>query len=485
MGKSKSVKKNFIYSTFYQILTIITPLITAPYLSRVLGADGVGIQSYTNSIQTYFILVAALGTASYGAREISRNRDNKEIYTKLFWEIELLTIITTSICILFWGIWVWLSSEYKIIYFVMTFNLFATMFDISWFFSGLEEFKFIVLRNTFFKILGIVLMLCLVKTRDDLTLYIFLLAITNMISSISTWSYLPRFLVKVKFRELHVFRHLKETLVYFIPTIATSVYTVLDKTLIQVITKDELQNGYYAQAEKIINLAKSVVFTAINSVVGVRISYLFAENKIEEVKNRIENSLNYIFFMGMGCVGGIIGVAENFVPIFFGDGYEPVVLLLYIFSPIILIIGVSNCLGSQYYTPAGKRAQSSWYLIAGSVVNLIFNLVLIPRYASFGAAIATIIAESVITILYVSNSSGFTSWKKLWVLGYKKIISGVLMIIVLFVLQRFLKCNMIIVLGIQIITGIFVYGISLVILRDKWVVNFLSGLYNKVNKKSN
>ena len=118
-----------------------------------------------------------MGTASYGAREISRNRDNKGAYTKLFWEIELLTVITTSICILFWGILICFSTKYKIIYLVMTFNLFATMFDISWFFSGLEEFKFIVLRNTFFKLLGIVLMLCLVKSRNDLIKYIFILLV--------------------------------------------------------------------------------------------------------------------------------------------------------------------------------------------------------------------------------------------------------------------------------------------------------------------
>lgn len=484
MKETKSVKKNFIYSTFYQILMIITPLITAPYLSRVLGADGIGIQSYTNSIQTYFILLATLGTASYGAREISRNRDNKGAYTKLFWEIELLTVITTSICILFWGILICFSTKYKIIYLVMTFNLFATMFDISWFFSGLEEFKFIVLRNTFFKLLGIVLMLCLVKSRNDLIKYIFILASTNMVSSLSTWSYLPRVLVKVDFHKLNVFKHLKETLVYFIPTIATSVYTVLDKTLIQVITKNELHNGYYAQAENVINLAKSVVFTAINSVVGVRISYLFTEKKIDEIKSRIDNSLNYIFFMGMGCIGGIIGVAKTFVPTMFGKGYGPVVYLLYIFSPIILIIGISNCLGSQYYTPAGKRAQSSCYLIIGSAVNLVLNLVLIPRYASFGAAIASIMAESLITILYVNNCDGFTCWKKMWEIGYKKIISGFLMSIVLFLLYNFIKCNAIIVLGIQIIVGVFVYGIFLLLLRDKWTMSFVIHFLNKLNKNN-
>lgn len=162
------------------------------------------------------------------------------------------------------------------------------MFDITWFFNGIEQFKLTVIRNSAFKIIGIVLLFVFIKSKDDLLLYIFITAVTSLLSNVSLWPYMKRYIVKVDFRKLSFKRHFKETLVYFIPTIATSVYTVLDKTLLGLITSDVAQNGYYQQAEKIINLAKSVVFTAINSVVGVRNAYLFAEKDLMKFTRKLK-----------------------------------------------------------------------------------------------------------------------------------------------------------------------------------------------------
>lgn len=317
MSKEPNIKKNFLYSTAYQILNVITPFITAPYVSRVLGAEGIGIQSYTASIQYIFLLIASLGTLSYGSREISMHRENVNERSKLFWEIELMVVCTTGIALLGWGFLCLFSVKYRIFYCVLSIGIFANMFDITWFFNGLEQFKLTVVRNSAFKIIGIVLLFALIRSSDDLLLYIFITAVTSLLSNLSLWPYMKRYLVKVDFRKLSFRRHFRETLVYFIPTIASSVYTVLDKTLLGLITNDAAQNGYYQQAEKIINLAKSVVFTALNSVVGVRNAFLFSEKRFAEIHEKIETSFNCIFFMGFGCCFGIMGVARTFVPVFF------------------------------------------------------------------------------------------------------------------------------------------------------------------------
>ena len=157
-----SVKKNYVYRLFYEILAVITPFITAPYVSRVLGADGIGIYSYTSSIMTYFTLFAALGTATYGAREIAQHRDNKIETSKLFWEIELMTVGTSLVCLIVWGFVILFSKEYRWYYIALVPTLLGTMFDVSWFFTGLEQIKYIVLRNTICKFLGIVLLFLLV-----------------------------------------------------------------------------------------------------------------------------------------------------------------------------------------------------------------------------------------------------------------------------------------------------------------------------------
>ena len=478
-----NIKKNFIYSTAYQVFNVLTPFITAPYLSRVLRAEGIGIQSYTSSIQSYFLLLAALGTMTYGAREISINRHDAYKRSKLFWEIELMTVATSMMALALWIALICFSKTYRIYYIILTTGIFASLFDITWFFNGIEEFRLTVLRNVFFKIIGIISLFAFIKDKEDLVLYILISSVTTLLSSISLWPYLRRYLVKVNWRELQFKKHFRETLIYFIPTIATSVYTVLDKTLIGLITHSTAENGYYQQAERIINIAKSVVFTAINSVVGVRISFLYANKKLEEIKERIEYSFNYIFFTGFACCFGIIGIAKTFVPLFFGPGYEKVTSLLYVMSPIIVIIGISNCLGSHYYTPCGKRAQSSQYIICGSVTNLILNLILIPRLGSIGAAVASIAAELVVTALYIKNSGEYGEPIVLVKSGYKKMISGILMCVTVFFMNKMHTVPIITIL-LQIAAGAFVYTLGLLVLRDKWSLNIIKRVLLRILRKT-
>lgn len=478
-----SIKKNFAYSTIYQILSIIAPFITAPYLSRVLGPEKLGIQSYVESVQYYFLLVAALGTQSYGSREIARNRDNIEIRSKLFWEIELMTVFTSLIAIIAWLCLIAVSSENRIYYVVIIPYLFASMFDITWYFKGLEKFKLTVTRNIVCQILIIVLMFILVKSEDDLIIYMILLSMTKLLSSLSLWTYIPKHTTKVSFKEIKLIPHLKQSMLYFIPTVATSVYLVLDKTLIGVITRDNAQNGFYEQADKVMKIAKTISFTSINAVVGVRISYLFAENKIKEIHQRIENSMNYILFMGIGCACGISAIARNFVPLFFGEGYADVVYLLYILCPIVVIIGISNCLGTQYYTPSGRRAQSSKYLIAGSCVNLIMNLIMIPFLGAYGAATASIFAELTITILYIKNSDNYITLRFLFEAGWKKIIAGVIMTIVVYYIGKSVIINDIFTIIMQVICGVVIYLSFLLILRDAWINSYMKEIKGKYISK--
>ena len=479
MSKEPNIKKNFIYSTAYQVLNVITPFITAPYLSRVLGAEGIGIQSYTASIQYIFLLVASLGTLSYGSREISMHRENVNERSKLFWEIELMVICTTGIALIGWVILCLFSTRYEIFYCVLAIGIFANMFDITWFFNGLEQFKLTVVRNSAFKIFGIVLLFVLIKSSDDLLLYIFITAVTSLLSNLSLWPYMKRYLVRIDFRKLSFRRHFGETFVYFIPTIASSVYTVLDKTLLGLITSDATQNGYYQQAEKIINLAKSVVFTALNSIVGVRNAFLFSEKRFSEIHEKIKTSFNYIFFMGFGCCFGIMGVARTFVPVFFGVGYNQVIGLLYIFAPIIVIVGISNCLGSQYYTPCGRRKESTNYLIVGSVINLILNILLIPQFGAEGAAIASVIAETVVSILYVRFSCGYGNVSLLIKTGKKKMFAGIFMFCIVYSLNQ-LQINSLFILALQVVIGCCIYMVILLVLRDEWTHSMCEKIWRKV-----
>lgn len=466
--KHPSIKTNVLLSALYQILTLLTPLITAPYIARVLGPEGVGISSFTTSIETYFAMFAALGTASYGTREIARVRNDENKRSQLFWEIEGLLIVTTVICLIAWLIFVSLSTTYKIYYLILTITLASTLFDVSWFFSGLEQFQYIVLRNTIFRILGIIALFVFVRDAGDTDIYIAISGLSALLGGVSMWGYLPRFVHRVPISTLRILPHFRETLIYFIPTVATSVYTVLDKTLIGLITQSAEQNGYYDQATKIIRMGETVSFGALNSVLEARISYLFAQEKFKEIHDFIAKSIDLILFMSFLLVFGIIGTANVFVPWFFGPGYDEVIPLMQVMSPIILIIGISNCLGGQYYTPVGLRALSAKFLIIGSVVNLILNLLLIPKLNSMGAVIASLSAELVITILYVRFCGDYLTVKMLVTKGWRKLFAGVIFFVCIIQLPELIKIHWL-CLVVQIIVAVLMYVSLLFMLKDQTV----------------
>lgn len=480
--KQPSLKKNYIYRLFYEVLLIIVPFITTPYVSRVLQADGVGTYSYTHSIVSYFMLFSSLGTASYGAREISRNRTDKKAYSKLYWEIEIMSVFTSLVCLAGWGVLIYFDTRYKIYFIALTPFILSSMANISWFFNGLEMVKYNVIRNSVCKLLGVILLFAFVKTKQDVVIYTIINSGVQLLGSLSMWTYLPKFLVKTDFRGLKFKHHFKETLVYFIPSIATSIYTVLDKTLIGLITNDNYQNGYYEQATKVIHMVKSVSYASVNAVMGARISYLFAENRIDEIKKRISKSMNYILLVGYGCVFGVCGIAANFIPLFMGKGFDQVVTLIYFMSPLIIIIAVSNCLGYQYYTPSGKRKQSARYIIMGSCVNLCFNLVMIPFFGAYGATAASIIAELTITYMYLKHASEFMTLGEIWKHSWKRILVGVTMMVVVMGIGMFDFSRLILVIF-QVLAGVITYVVPLIILKDEMLIELLGLIGKTVTQK--
>ena len=279
----KSVKKNYIYNLIYQILVMIIPLITTPYLSRVLGAENIGIYSYTLSITTYFILFGSLGVAMYGQREIAYVQDNKDKRSKTFYEIFIMRIITLFISLIIFYITFCIKGEYNVYYKILILEIIANAIDISWYFQGLEEFKKTVIRNTIVKLISVVCIFVLVKNNNDLNKYFAIYVLSNVIGNLSLWLYIPKYTSKVKLNELKVIRHLKPTIILFIPQVATQIYTVLDKTMIGAIIADKSEVGYYEQAQKIIKLLMTIA-TSLGTVMMPRIAATYSKGNKEKVR---------------------------------------------------------------------------------------------------------------------------------------------------------------------------------------------------------
>ena len=475
-----SVKKNYIYNLMYQILVILLPLITAPYISRVLGAENIGIYSYTTSISAYFILFGSLGVSLYAQREIAFHQDNKKENTKTFIEIVLLRTITMFISIAVFCITFVSNGEYGYFYKILIVELIAQCLDISWFFIGLEDFKKTVSRNLIIKFISVVSIFVLVKTPEDLNIYFWIYVLSVLIGNLSLWFYLPKYLVKVNVKELNIFKHLKPTLALFIPEIAIQVYTVLDKTMIGAIWEDKSEVGYYQQSEKIIKLLLTII-TSLGTVLLPRIASCFANNKKQEVFGYLKKSFNFVFILAFPMVFGIIAVADKFVPLFFGPGYDKVVILMSVISPIILFIGMSNVIGKQYLLPTKRQKQYTISVVTGAVVNLIMNSCLIWKFGALGASIGTVIAEFSVTLVQLIFVRKEFDIKGILNLSIKYIISSIIMFIAC-KLVGVIQVNDFASIVLQVGVGTIIYILMLLVLKDKFTFDIIDEVKNKVFK---
>lgn len=482
--KTKSLKRNYIFNLIYNLTNLMVPLIIAPFLSRVLQVDGVGVKSYTFSIVSNFILFATLGISEYGQIEISKNRDNKKIYSKKLYEIGLLRVVTTLIvfviyiCTLVLPIF---NNSYNDIYIILIINIIANVIDFSWFLRGIEEFKTITIVQIISKIFLLIGTLVLVKSKADINIAILINSITLLINSVLPLFVIRKYCVRVSLKDLRVFSHLKECLVYFVPAIAIQIYTVLDKTMIGLITNSNTENGYYEQADKVIKILITVV-TTTNTIMNSRISYLYQKQDIKEIKRLIDKSTCLCMMIAVPITFGAMAISNIFVPMFFGEGYDKTIDILIVLAPLAIIIGLSGLVGSHYYTPLGKKAKSNKYLIVGAIVNFVLNLLLIKSFKSIGAAIASIVAEFIITFLYIRNSNKkLFNFRFIFKSSYKYFISSIIMYIVLVSIKKYMSTGLI-TLGILIMVGCFVYVIVLLLLRDSYLFSVINDVKEGVFK---
>jgi len=472
-----STKKNYLYNVSYQILLLLTPLITTPYISRVLGADGVGQVSYAESIVSYFTLFACLGITSYGQREISYVQDSKEKRSEIFWNTKILQFCTSGISLIIYIIFAFCQINSSI-YLFFVLNILTVFADVTWFFQGMEEFGRIIIRNIIFKIVNIVYIFMVIKSKDDILLYVLGLSFFMFISNVSLWFYLPKFICRPIKGRIHPFIKIKVVLSLFVPTIAIQIYTVLDKTMIGVIAQNSFENGYYEQALKLSKMVMTVV-TSLGTVMIPRIGYHFQNKESNEVKRLIYRGYRFVWFLGIPLCVGLASVAGNFVPWFYGDGYERVIDLLRILSLLIIAIGISNVTGMQYLVPTKRQNLFTLSVIIGAVINFFMNVILIKIFQSIGAAIASVTAEIIIAIAQLMLvRKEISPWKVIRE-SFHYLIAGVIMGVVLYLVGGLLTPSIIHTI-ILIACGGCVYFTVLLIIRDDFFMSNVSWILKKI-----
>lgn len=481
--KKVSAKTNYIFNVLYQIFTVIVPLITTPYISRILGAEGIGTYSYTYSIVRYFLIIAALGTVSYGAKKISVFQDDRKKTSITFWEVFILKAILTVIMIILYYAYVFCFANNKLISAIQGIYLLGTLLDISWLFQGMEDFKKISIRNFIIKIINIIYIFGIVKTQEDLWKYIFGLAFFTALGSLVMWWRINRYVVLVEFRELKPLKHLKPVLELFIPTIATQVYAILDKTMIGLYANNDTENGYYEQAFKVVDMSLMII-TTLGTVLMPKVSKEFANNRIENVKLYLKKSYKFVWILGVPLTLGVIGIIRIFVPVFFGDGYDKVKILLPILSLIYIPMGMNYMTGRQHLVSTNQQNQYTKFLLTGGIINIIINFILIPKYLSIGAAIGSVVGEYCILFISIrflkrTNQFDFNNFFKE---VYKYIISGIVMFALLMITQNMVSCDWRGLIFL-ILIGVTSYGCMLILLKENMTLEILRNLRKEVNLK--
>lgn len=390
--------KNYLYTLSYQIFLLLVPFITLPYITRTLGANNYGVNSFLFSITNYFVLISVFGISTYGQRQIAYVKDNLNTLKKNFWEIEILSILMTIVSVVFFLVFILVYGKFQTEFLIYGITIVSSALDVSWFFIGMERFKILSVRNFFIKILSVIFIFMFVKTKNDLNIYISIISISTLLSALMLL--VPT--IKIvgfpkQSSQLHPFIHLKESAVLFIPQIATVLYVVLNKSIIGFLNMFS-EAAYFDSADKIIRMTFSALI-ALSTVLLPSLASKFRSNDNSSIKNIVQNSIKFSLMFVIPLVVMINIQSEKIVDILFGDGFMQVKSVLQVEACILIPMSVANVAGNQILFPMRMNKKFNMGIIAGMLVNLLISVPLIYEYKAVGAAIAVLIAESVVAVV--------------------------------------------------------------------------------------
>lgn len=461
------LKQNFIYNTIYQFLLISIPLITTPYISRTIGAEGIGAYSYSKSIAYYFFLFAMLGLNNYGNRTVAMNNKNRSLLSYTFSSIYFMQLITSVIAISLYICCCYFNNDITL--WIQLLYVISAAFDINWFFYGIEEFKLPVLRSTLIKLISFVSIFIFVKNSSDTWKYILIMTLEILMTQLIIWPFLNKYVDIVKVKFIDIFRHYKPNLILLVPVLTLSLYRVLDKVMIGYFSTIT-QVGYYENIDKII----SVPLTIINSLGVVmlpRISNLISQGSVKSTNKYLKYSFLFAFFI-VGSIGmGMIAVADYFIPLFYGEGFEACIPLLYVLMISVLFISIANVIRTQYLLPYKKDKTYLFSTIIGSIINIIVNAILIPTHGALGAAIATSITEFIVMYIQYRFILKQINIRPYLFQGSGYLFIGITMFIIVY-LCPFLHSNIVTLLYKCVIGGIYYLLIAFIYTTNVLKIKF-------------
>lgn len=476
------IAKNYLYNMMYQILVIITPIITAPYLTRVLGATNLGIYSYVNSSGSIVTTLSLLGIYAYGNRQTAYVRDDREKLTKTFWELEIAHILLGVVGTLIYIAYIVFNKEYTFYFLIYYPYILAQFIDCSWIYVGLEDMKPVVMKNFLTKLINIIGIFVFVNSKEDVWIYILMLAVTTLIANITVYSQLPKYIGKPKFDIRSIPEHIKGSINLFLPQVASLFYLQVDKVMLEWLTGTTEQVSFYDQAEKIITIPLTFI-TVVSTVMMPRLANEFKKGNKGTIQNMLIKAGKYTLFMAFPMMVGLFCIAKQFIPWYLGSEYLSTAYAMMILAPIVVLNSLAGLSGTQYFTATNQINILMKAYVSAAVINVAVNAVLIPHFGYAGAAISTVLSSLVSVIVQYYNLSKQIKMRGLIKFGIKYGVCSLMMGAILFTMTFHFGSHLYTTL-VQILIGLIAYMFCMVITKDELLLEILNLLKRKFVKNS-
>ena len=463
--KNKSLSKGGVYYLIYNVLNLAFPFITGIYVARKLLPESIGAVAAAQNLAQYFVILAFLGIPTYGMREIAKTRDSHTERSKVFSELFVINFISTCIFFTCYIIVLLIIPAYREslnLYLIVGISIALNALNITWLYNGLEEFQFISIRNVIFKALALLLLVIFVRKPEDYLKYAVITVVGTAGNYAVNMLYAPKF-VKISFKNLELKRHMKSIFYLVAVNLAIELYSLVDVTMMNFMsTKESIAFYKYGHS---IHLILIQVINTFTMVLIPRISYYFKEGRKEEFNQLVSKAFKLIVICAVPMIIGIQFTSDFLLVKMYGDAYIHSATILRMFSVLLLVSPIGYLLGSRMLLATDHENLMIISVGIGAIVNIIGNAILIPKYAEYGAAMASIISEFVVMIVYVNLGKKYFSLQGIIQTVAKVVISGLIMSCMLFVLSKLQLENWIILL-LQIAGSLLLYPICLLLLKE-------------------
>lgn len=481
MKKEGSVRINFIMNFILTISNFLFPLITFPYISRILGAAGVGTINFATSIVTYFSMVGMLGIPTYGIRACAKVRDDQKELSKTVQEIMSLNAIVMSLSILLYLITIMTVPQLrqeKLLYLILSSTLIFNVLGVDWLYKALERYSYITVRSIVFKFLSVLFMFLLVRSEQDYVIYGALTVFAAVGSNALNFINLKKIVDWVPLGELNITRHLRPTLTFFLLTVSTTIYLNVDTTMLGFIKGSE-EVGYYSAAVKVKQILVSVV-TSLGVVLLPRLSYYVEQNREEEFKRLTKKALNFVIVLSFPLVVYFILMSHQAILFLSGPEFLPAMLPMQLIMPTVLFIGLSNLMGIQILVPTHREKLVVYSTMIGALVDILINSVGIPFFGAAGAAFAGMIAEFSVVMVQILFLKDFIIPLLKEIQFIKILFALIISTVLTSICLGIVNLSNFLTLLVSSIVYFSVYLVILVVLKENFVFDMIHSSLKKV-----